>query len=325
MRALRRAFAVTLSLVLMTVAGELSLRLFLQSTPIRFQGLLPHEIYVLAQSSKRGVIPKDYVAILGDSYAQGAGEWYRGSNQWKNTGSASQHVLHEMTGRDVISFGQSGNGSLAGLVGTPINVYENLNGSFLYRLQSPKSIAVYFYAGNDLDDKIEDHRKRFLTDFEQPRIHETEYFAKFIQTSVIEGSQIHRSKFAFLSHLRFAFVKTVQQAIELIYDKRKAEATRRWAKPTQPAKEGINRVLVNGKSLLIPDHLQGPGLELTEDERDLALYVFEQSLDYVRGCFKDARLVVVYVPAPVSCYSFTSTKSPSRTFRADRMFSMLPK
>ena len=43
--------------------------LVLPRLPLNVQPFLPEEVAVLAQSSKAGTIPQDYVALTGDSYA----------------------------------------------------------------------------------------------------------------------------------------------------------------------------------------------------------------------------------------------------------------
>src|SRR5581483_8061276 len=92
-------------------------RPFLDRLPIRWHGYLPRALRPLAQSSKSGVIPEDYAALLGDSYAEGFGDWFAEADALSNGPYGSQHLLHRLTGRDVVSLGQSGNGSLAGLAG----------------------------------------------------------------------------------------------------------------------------------------------------------------------------------------------------------------
>lgn len=46
----------------------------LRYVPLRLHGDLPEEIRVFAQSSKMGVVPREPVLLLGDSYAQGYGD-----------------------------------------------------------------------------------------------------------------------------------------------------------------------------------------------------------------------------------------------------------
>ena len=63
--------AAAVSLLLTTLLLEVAFRMCLPWLPLRFRGYLPAEAGVVAQTSKQGLLPKDYIAILGDSYARG--------------------------------------------------------------------------------------------------------------------------------------------------------------------------------------------------------------------------------------------------------------
>lgn len=49
-------------------------------------------------------------------------------------------------------------------------------------------------------------------------------------------------------------------------------------------------------------------LELTDDERDLALYVLEQSVRAARASFARSQLALVYIPSPLSSYAIASER-----------------
>jgi hypothetical protein len=68
-------------------------RLFLPHVPLKLHAYLDSEIRLLAQSSKRGLVPEDYVALVGDSYAQGRGDWLLEADPNRNGPFASAHVL----------------------------------------------------------------------------------------------------------------------------------------------------------------------------------------------------------------------------------------
>ena len=84
----------------------------------------------LAQTSKRSLIPDDYILILGDSNAAGLGEWFNESlkdrrNLWPDFHTA--HILHNKLNVDVISFGGAGAGNLMNLVFSPITQFKYIN------------------------------------------------------------------------------------------------------------------------------------------------------------------------------------------------------
>lgn len=88
--------------------------------PLSLQQNLPPSVRLLAQSSKRGLVPRDYTALLGDSYAEGEGDWRLGIDGGSNPPFHSAHLLRDGGLGDVISFGRSGAGSLSGIALIPL-------------------------------------------------------------------------------------------------------------------------------------------------------------------------------------------------------------
>jgi hypothetical protein len=83
----------------------------LRYIPLRLHGDLPEDVGVFAQSSKSGVVPRDPVLLLGDSYAQGEGD--------------SAHVINRLIGRDVVTLGVAGAGSAEGIAAIPAMAYAD--------------------------------------------------------------------------------------------------------------------------------------------------------------------------------------------------------
>src|SRR5262249_10211539 len=80
---------------------------------------LPETPGVLAQSTKAGFIPHDYIAILGDSMAEGLGDALLAAGNNEARAFHAAHVVRELTGKDVVSFGRGGSSSAEGLVRQP--------------------------------------------------------------------------------------------------------------------------------------------------------------------------------------------------------------
>src|SRR6185312_4839193 len=56
---------------------------------------LPETADVLAQNSKSGVVPHDYVVLLGDSYAKGVGDWMLDVGDDRTLPYHSANVIHD--------------------------------------------------------------------------------------------------------------------------------------------------------------------------------------------------------------------------------------
>ena len=63
------------TIFLFFLVGELLFPYVLQKIPIKLQGNVDRELLTLVQSSKKSIVPNNYIAIVGDSYAAGIGEW----------------------------------------------------------------------------------------------------------------------------------------------------------------------------------------------------------------------------------------------------------
>jgi len=71
--------------------------------------------------------------------------------------------------------------------------------------------------------------------------------------------------------------------------------------------------------------LQGPALGLESGQMKLALYVFDQSLAYIKNYFEETLFIVVYIPSVLSSYTIVSkfvseSKSGNRIFLTDEIY-----
>jgi hypothetical protein len=141
------------STLLCYVAMEYAVfRYALPYLPIDVRPHLPDMVDVLAQNSKAGFLPHDYVALLGDSYAEGLGDWLlqQGGDRTKPFHSAD--VIRQATGRDVVSFGKGGAGSAEAIVRQPARELLASRCLAFPPLEIPRQMFVYFYEGNDVED-----------------------------------------------------------------------------------------------------------------------------------------------------------------------------
>ena len=141
---LKNLTLVCCSLALTYSALELMVPYSLNHIPLTMYNALQTEIRILGQSSKVSVVPQNYIALVGDSYAQGRGDWLKNvikSNRYKGTNPDyySGHVIYQKTGTDVITFGAGGAGSVKGLVTAPIISHLYINSLWPYTLAQPKT------------------------------------------------------------------------------------------------------------------------------------------------------------------------------------------
>ena len=132
---------------------ELAFPYFLHKVPLYLHAAIDPDLLGLAQSSKRTLIPDDYILVLGDSNAVGAGDWYMDSVKNRRNiypDYSAAHLIYKKTGIDVMSFGQGGAGSFEGIWEEPITKFLHINSTKNYNLSFPKYILVFFYEGNDI-------------------------------------------------------------------------------------------------------------------------------------------------------------------------------
>ena len=154
------------SLFLMLVLGEWLFPKILGKLPLRLYGSIDKNLRILAQSSKKSTLPHEYIAIVGDSYALGAGDWLeevRGTSFLGSPSYSPAHLINEKTGIDVVSFGQGGVGSFGGIWKEPITQFLHINSVKNYHLSPPKYFLVFFYEGNDIYDNVGFLRKKLLS------------------------------------------------------------------------------------------------------------------------------------------------------------------
>ena len=281
---------------------ELLFPFFLPYLPLNLQAHLDASIRTLAQNSKKGLIPKNYIAILGDSYAQGIGDWLLNSNEWKNEKHHSVHLINNALDVDVVSFGSGGIGSIEGIVRFPVCILETLKQSF--KMEDPKIFLIYFYEGNDLTDNIIDlyNNKYFNNVKEKSKLNKNE-FNQFLQTRI-------KNKFGIVKMNLIAsrfFLELFKNAVNKLSGKPIDSAWHCHRPQKLPGK--YNLAEINHKQVILPKHLQAPPLALNGDKTKIAVQVFEYSLQFLAKQFPQSSIVVIYIPSVLSCYKLKSDVS----------------
>lgn len=281
---LRSALAnTTLVLVSLAVtylaASFVVLRLMLPHLSLNLHPHFPDIAEVFAQTSKAGTAPHDYIALFGDSYAEGQGDGLFAADGDRAKFVHSAHVLHRLTGRDVISLGLGGAGSMQMMVRQPARIL--LDSCFLYpHLEMPRQIFVYFYEGNDIDEN-----SYVVNLVRQQGAVTRETTAHFI-----EANYAAPPPFRCLTDL----ADTAAKMARFLLTNRESFETLR--KPS-----AHNQVLAGGAPHATPT-LQKPPVEMNPSAVTASLMVFDVSLEWLVRHFPSAAVTMVYLPSPAAIY-----------------------
>lgn len=294
------------SLALALAACELAFVPLLPWLPLKLHGGLHEGLRVFAQSSKAGVEPRDYVALLGDSYAQGAGDWLRSADPNRNGPFHSAHLLHDWTARDVVSFGGGGASSLRALALLPLVRTEWANATRRLRLDPPRDALVYFYEGNDLEDNLKDLEKHLAPVAGAERLRDPAAFQAAIDAGLIAKNPLHAEAQGGSPARALLLLRGLPRLVAFAFGGGAEGHSGAVAEPLAPGR--ITRARVGGAVVPLPDGLQGPALELDDEQTATALWVLEQSLARLRRAWPGARVAIVYVPSPLACYALASAE-----------------
>jgi hypothetical protein len=249
------------------------------------------------------------IVLLGDSYAQGYGDWLLEADPNRNGRFHSGHIIHDLTGRDVITFGQSGAGSAEGMAALPAVAFARAASAWYLRLPPPSVAVIYFYEGNDLNNNLSFLKTRVAPEAAAAIARIDDAIAGY--PAVLDrhaGSKLDFPLLRFLSRL----------ALRLFAEMRGAPLAE-IPDQTPPLGSGQpNLVRVAEKAVALPANLQSPALELSEEERNEAAVVFERSLAFLRRLFPDPPVLVVYVPSPLSSYELIGPEVSVQTYMVER-------
>jgi len=273
--------SVLLTYVLLEVAV---FRVFLPFMPLKVRPDLPDRAEVLAQDSKRNYLPHDYIALLGDSYAEGRGDWLLEGGGNRNQPFHSADIIHEMTGRDVASFARGGSGSAEGIVLRPARIFTSTRCILFPEMEIPRQMFVYFYEGNDMEDNL-----RFLSGVREAygRV-DPETIDRYL-------NEYYAAENPWRCHLEL--VDTATRMVGFLYQHYIAGLDVDYCGYNTRA----NRLVVGGHTVEAPA-LQGPALALSDENIQTGMEILDHSLSWLERRFKDVPVTVVYVPSPLSAY-----------------------
>ena len=280
-----------------------------------------HHFYsfrILAQPTKQAALPNNYVAILGDSFAHGAGDWLFSADHNNNPPFHSTHVIHKSTGRDVVSFASSGRGSIDGLILDPVRVFETINSSPFIKIPPPETVVIYFYEGNDLANNVRDIFRQQLVGMKPRNVTAPSKFSAQVTPIMTWHARRYLDR---PSNTFKRFIYVTRGFFNLARRNWKIVTGSEVAQPHEVVtanllgnahswlqRDGLNLIRVGAFVAGAPD-LQGPSVELEAEELGVGAELFERSLEFIRGYFPESKFLVVYIPSPLSIYEFVDGKA----------------
>jgi hypothetical protein len=284
--ALVNTLLVLASLLSTYVAMEYAIfRGFLPTAPLDLHSRVPELADVLTQATKSAYLPRDYVAILGDSYAEGLGDWLTQNGGKRNGPFHSAYVVRQLTGRDVVSFGVRGAGSAEGIVLRPAGALPSSPCSIFPAIEPPRQMFIYFYEGNDIEDNI-----RFL-DKVRARYGASDDGAidRYLTDQYADSSLLRCH--GQLADMTFKLLEFLSQYYITGYSLTHCGT---WI-------SAKNHLHV-GEAVVEAPALEGPAPHLSDGSIFAAMNVFARSLKWLRQRFPALPVTVVYVPSPLSVY-----------------------
>jgi hypothetical protein len=291
-QAIVNTLLICVSVVVCYIAMEYAVfRIVLPAVPIDIHSSLPAAADVLQQTSKSGYLPRNYIALLGDSYAEGYGDWLQQVGGKRKGPFHSAHIIHQQTGRDVVSFGIGGAGSAEGMVLRPAEVFPSSPCSIFPAIERPRQMFVYFYEGNDIEDNL-----KFAGKVNK----------RYGSTSSQAIDRYLDEQYAGWPRLRChaQFGEMIFKESEFLSQFYITGFSVSYCGTPVPSR---NQIVVGGRTIETPS-LQGAAPHLPDDSIRLAMDVFARSLAWLRRHFEHVPITMVYVPSPLSIYHHAADK-----------------
>ncbi len=301
-----------------TLAALLFIDLFV------FKPLIPHlslgrmefldrPLRILGQTSKNNLMPeKPYIAITGDSFAQGKGDWLITSDDKITPPPPYQasDILHKMLGMDVISTGRGRSDSVASYSINLPDSYDYFDRLWFYKpLAEPDIVLLYFYAGNDLDDSMDRLKRFYDPEYDRAKIYDRNYFRSWMATHAKQRSRynvfVNFTSALYIGRVGEHYIKSIKNFFRHSVDEIIEENTSPCV-ASPPDWTESNVIRLNERLVELGKGLQNRNLSLSREEIDLGLYMFDEALYFACEKFPHSRKAVVYIPPIMDCYNIVS-------------------
>ena len=296
--------------ILIAVGIEVFLHYKICDLPYKFLNHTTGPVHKLGQYSKDDVIPKNYLAIVGDSNVYGFGPWlYDNSWSMKQPSFAVHHILHASLEKDVISFGYPGFGSLGSSL-SMVSELQMLKNSWIWpKIKDPLEILFVFYEGNDLINNLHEVEQRGLD------LHtiESQTFDPKLTKIIRDEERKLSESWTFTDHSAAwnLFSGLTKNYYRKFFQEPETASTELLSSPlAQPSisqdrnsSKPTNIVNISGVQVTL-GYCEGPALLLNDTEIALSLKISEHSLRYLRSNFPDSKISLIYLPSSLSIYDF---------------------
>ncbi len=278
----------------------------LMSVPLRLHQQLGY-LGIFAQPSKKAALPEPgFVAIFGDSYAEGLGDHLMKVIGDGNPKFHAGHFLHDLTGRDVLSFGVRGGNPVFTLGYFAANSVAGIDRYAGVKLPDAGDVLAYVYEGNDITD--------VMSGIESDEVADPGHIARQIEKMASDGKKRARRHWTVFGNAHLA--DTMGRLIKLSYKNITRKKSLRLLQSEDPSfraggayREDWTRyeaskyfVLTGGKKIPYPSPTVEPVAFHSRRDIEVSAVYFQAGFRALRALFPRARLWVVYIPSPVNAY-----------------------
>ena len=277
--------------------------------PRPLAGSLPNTLLTFYPDTYNKNTLNKYVAILGDSYAQGGGDAYL-SGVYDYSIS---HHLYKESKKNYLLFARAGFGSISA-VSNLVKIHKLSRHSYLTKdLNKPEEIYFFFYEGNDLRDNIAEYQNFMIND---EKIND--YTLRRINTNInLTNSDKIKNSFPilpFVSEFFGDFVNLFKQLFKkndlteiksLIVSRIKKLFGYTIVLDDSPVdKRTWKNSIRNNENFKNIRPIQGAAIHLTKKEVSIALQIFFESIKYIKSWSETDKIHIVYLPSPITSYTW---------------------
>ena len=288
-------------------------RPLLEYIPVPLQSELGR-LAPLAQSSKNGIVPKDYLLLIGDSYAEGHGDWLMRTIGELRPKYHTAHVIHDRSGRDVLSFGYRGGYPGHSFTFETTQTYHGLEQYAFLGLEPPKDVLVYYSEPSDVNDEMISAKIWLAPSTDLTQLDDMAKVRALVDArgrdglvSIEKRWNVFRNAHMFDTFTKLVklMVKNISHGNALLTPADRGFAHGHAYRPNWSSYESSPvRILWHKGELPYPKQTLEPFAFSTADEIRYSTNIFEAALGYLRSYFPKSNLWVAYIPSPLSIYRF---------------------